>query len=235
MPCESFLRKRKGGSRGGLGGSSLAAGSLSSPRRETQFGRRTRIRLQEFAHQVERLAVFFRRVRSRAIRRDHELVIAHVGVVRGEENAKISRDSGKDEFLRAQIAEKCLQRRREKAGMLRLEDKIVVFLRLEQRDNLVTPRFAPKAMLHLPAEIGLPAAKIVVHINDRDPGYLGALFEPKKLPGHRPRETQQLVRLRKIEIVDYINEQQRGLRFIWSAAVKISVSSRHDNGPGRLS
>ena len=79
-------------------------------------------------------------------------------------------------FFEPEITEKRFQRRRKKAGMLRLEDKIIVLLRLEERDDLVAPRFVPQAMLHLPAKIGSPAAKIIVHINDRDAGFLGALF-----------------------------------------------------------
>ena len=53
------------------------------------------------------------------------------------------------------------------------------------------------------------------------PGFLRALFQPQKLSRHRPRITQELVRLRKIEIVDDVDQEQRELRLIRRAAVEI--------------
>src|SRR5438874_13589657 len=111
--------------------------------------------------------------------------------------------------------------------MLRLENEVIVLFRPEQRNDFVSLRILPEAMLDLPPKVGLPAAEIVVHINHGNAGFLGALFQPQKLVSHGSRIAQELVRLREIEVVDNVDQEQRDLRFIRSASVKIWIPGRH--------
>src|SRR3981081_369801 len=78
-------------------------------------------------------------------------------------------------------------------------------------------------MLDLPPKIGLPAPEIIVHVNDRDDGFLRALFQARKLLRHRAGITQELVRLREIQIIDDVDEEKRDLGFIRNAPVQIWI------------
>src|SRR4051812_47395630 len=90
-------------------------------------------------------------------------------------------------------------------------------------------------MQDLAAKVGTPSTEIIVYINDRDPGLLRALFQAQDFARHRARVAEELVRLRKIEIVDHVDQQQRRFGFIRRAAVQIWISRRHDYETGRLS
>jgi hypothetical protein len=76
MPRESFMRKREKGVQTGRG---LSA-AFVVPRRQRDFGRRTRIRIQEFAHQGKRLFIFRGRIRGGVMCRDDQILVAHVGL-----------------------------------------------------------------------------------------------------------------------------------------------------------
>ena len=110
MPRESFMRKRE---KGVQTGRRLSA-AFVVPRRQPDFGRRTRAPFHKFAHQGKRLFIFRGRIRGGVICRDDQILVAHVGVVRGKEHAKISSDAGDNGRL---------ERGRKKAGVLRFEDK----------------------------------------------------------------------------------------------------------------
>src|SRR6476659_301823 len=87
-------------------------------------------------------------------------------------------------------------------------------------------------MCDLPSKVGAPPAEIIVHINDRHAHLLRALFQPQTFSRHRPCVTEKLVRFRKIEIVDDVDQKQRHVRFVRRAAMQIWVSRRHDNETG---
>lgn len=110
MPRESFMRKREKGLQTGR----RLSAAFVVPRRQPDFGGRTRIRLREFARQSKRLFIFRGRIRGGVICRDDQILVAHVGVVRGKEHAGISSDAGDNRRL---------ERGRKKAGVLRFEDK----------------------------------------------------------------------------------------------------------------
>src|ERR1044072_1888884 len=82
-------------------------------------------------------------------------------------------------------------------------------------------------MLHLPAKVGPPASEIIVHVNDRDPGLFRTLFQAQNLSRHGPGMAQELVRLRKIEIFDDVDQEQCKVRFIRRAAVQVVAFSWH--------
>src|SRR3954463_5164509 len=111
--------------------------------------------------------------------------------------------------------------------MLGLENEVIVFLRLEQRNDLIPARVLAQAMHHLPAKIGTPSPEIIVHVNHRNAGLLRPLFEAEKFTGQRPGEAQQLFGLGKIKIVYDVDQQQRYLGFVRSAAVKVPISYWH--------
>ena len=57
-------------------------------------------------------------------------------------------------------------------------------------------------------EVGLPAAKIIIDINARDPRVLGTAFQGRDLFRHREGMFQQGFPMRKGEIIDDINEEE---------------------------
>ena len=57
-------------------------------------------------------------------------------------------------------------------------------------------------------EVGLPAAKIVIDINARNPHALGATFQGCDLCGHAEGLCEQRFPVRKVEIINDINEEQ---------------------------
>ena len=86
---------------------------------QNNFGRKTRVRFQEFPHEFECFFVFPERIRGRAIRRHDQFEVTHVGVIRGEEHAEVTRNASQDELLRSQISEQRFQRGGEKTGVFR--------------------------------------------------------------------------------------------------------------------
>ena len=78
---------------------------MAAVRRVVLGIRRSRVGFEIILHQRERLIVFLLCIRNSAITRDNQFVVAHVGIVRGEEDAVISGDAGEDERSRAEIAQ----------------------------------------------------------------------------------------------------------------------------------
>src|SRR3954469_16263770 len=111
--------------------------------------------------------------------------------------------------------------------MLRFENEVIVVVRLEQRDDFVATRALPQAMAHLPAKIRAPPAKIIVYVNDRDAGVLRPLFQAQKFARHRTRVAQERIRLREIEVINDVDEEQRRDRFVRRAPVQVGVFSWH--------
>ena len=87
--------------------------------------------------------------------------------------------------------------------MLWLEHKIIVIVGTQEIDDLA--RLSLPAMFHQSLQIRTPTPEVIVHINDRDARLLRALFQLGDLARHRWRITHQLIRFRKIEVVDDID------------------------------
>ena len=221
MPRDSFPRKgqqrpwryRRRFFFGALGSRNFADGRVSAFRN---------FRMSASACRFS--SAVFETVQSEGI---DQVEIAHVRVVRGKQDAEIAGDPDENEFFRTEIVQQSFERGRKEAGMFRLENEVIILLGPQQQNDLVAARFFPLAMQNLPPEIRTPAPEIIVHVNHRDAHFLRPLFQPHKLPRHRPGISQELVRLRKIEVVDDVDKQQRDLRFIRSAPVKIWISGRH--------
>ena len=100
------------------------------------FPREPDIGFEKLSHQFERLSVFLFRVGSDTIGRNEEFVVAHVSIVRGEENTEIPGDSGDYETACTQITQQCLQRGREETGMLRFQNEVIALFWLQLHRHL---------------------------------------------------------------------------------------------------
>ena len=85
-----------------------------------------------FARCVERVGVVGLGLRGHAIARHGEMVVAHVGVVGGEEHAEITGHAGQDQRFGAEVGEQHLERRELKARVLGLQHEVIVLLGLQQ-------------------------------------------------------------------------------------------------------
>src|SRR5438552_17045831 len=124
-------------------------------------------------HQLQSLLVLFGGVRNNAVGGDRQLVIAHIGVVRGKENAKISSNAGYDQSPDAKISQQRLQRAGKKSGMFRLQDKIIVLLRIELFDERAALFLA--AMLAQGTKIGAPPPAIIIDGDQGNSGRFGSV------------------------------------------------------------
>src|SRR5204863_8232972 len=102
-------------------------------------------------------------VRNNAIGGDSKLVIAHVGIVGGKKNAKISSNAGNDKAPDAKVSQQCFQRAGKKSGMLRLQYKVIGLLGIKLFDERAGLSLA--AMLDQGAKIGAPPPEIIIYID----------------------------------------------------------------------
>ena len=71
------------------------------------------------AHEFERVAVLARAIRDDAIRRHAQVVVAHVSIIGGEEDAVIAGHTGDDQMARAEISQERFECRGEETGVFR--------------------------------------------------------------------------------------------------------------------
>ena len=100
--------------------------------------------------------------------------------------------------------------------MLWFEDEIIVLLGTQQSHQLASV-VTLCTMLNSAPKIGFPPAEVVIDINHRDAGLLRASFKSQELLRHRPCVSEQLICFRKIEIIDYVDQEQRD--FVLSGAL----------------
>src|SRR5207248_10106573 len=172
-------------------------------------------------HQPQSLLVLFCGVRNNAVGGDRQFVIAHIGVVRGKEDAKISSNTGNDKALHAKVSQQCFQRAGKKSGMLRLQDKIIILPGIKLFDERASLPLA--AMLDQSTKIGAPAPEIVIHIDHRNFCRFGSPLQACNFVSQFGNKTGQLLGLGEIEIVNYVHNDQGDLRFVGCAAMQISI------------
>jgi len=80
-----------------------------------------------------------------------------------------------------------------------------------------------QTVLHDAAEVRLPAAEIVVDVDDRYACLLRATLQSQDTPRHRHRLRDQWLGALELEIVDHINEQQDDSRRFRYVAVQVGV------------
>src|SRR5829696_7724468 len=77
------------------------------------------------------------------------------------------------------------------------------------------------------AKVRLPAAKVVVYIDHQDIYVVGSLFKLGDVFRHRQRVLQELVPFWKLQIVNYVDQQQGNIRLVRSVAVEGIIFIRH--------
>src|SRR5437763_15752015 len=105
--------------------------------------------------------------------------------------------------------------------MLRLQDKIIVLLRIELFDERAALSLA--AMLDQGTKIGAPSPAIIIDVDHGNSGRFGSPLHSGNAVSQGRNETGQLFRLGEIEIVNYVHNDERDLRFVGGAAMQISV------------
>ena len=92
--------------------------------------------------------------------------------------------------------------------MLRLEDKVVVLTGYEQPRHFRAGSSFANAALDLLFEVGLPTPKIIVHVDRGDAAFEEPRFQRGDATGGGQSEAQESFALRKIEVIDDIDEQE---------------------------
>src|SRR5688572_22818689 len=70
---------------------------------EVELRRLRDVRLQHRLNLLQRMIIFFDGVRDGAVGGNDQVIVAHVGVVRAEEDADVPGDAGEDERARPEI------------------------------------------------------------------------------------------------------------------------------------
>ena len=91
--------------------------------------------------------------------------------------------------------------------MLGLKHKIVFCVWLQDCGEGLSADLLVEAVANECLKIGLPAAKIVIDINARNPRLLGSLFQDRNLFGHGEGMFEQGFALFKGEIINDVNEE----------------------------
>ena len=126
----------------------------------------------------------------------------HVGVICGKENAKISSNASNDKAPDAKVSQQCFQGAGKKSGMLWLQYKIIVPLRIKLFDERAALSLA--TMLNQGTEIRAPSPEIIININHGNSCRFGSPLQSCNAIGQGWNETGQLCRLGEIEIVNYV-------------------------------
>ena len=195
--------------------------------RGPQSGRLAYICLEDRFHLPEGPVILLGGVRGDAVGGDEDLEIAQISVIRREKNANVARHAGEDEAFDAEVAEKRVERRREKSGVLRFEDEVIVFLREELLHHRLANDSILQAVLDEEIEIGSPPAEVVIDVNRRDPGFLQPLFQPGDFPGHRKSLPKQLLPFGELEVVDHVNQQECARALVGRISMEIFASRSH--------
>src|SRR5947209_14031317 len=94
--------------------------------------------------------------------------VAHVCVVRGEEHADVGGQSSEDERLCAEVAEEYVERCGEEAGVLRLQDEVVVIFGPQKFGDGFAAHALFQTVVKNLFEVRLPLAEVVVDVDDGD-------------------------------------------------------------------
>jgi len=165
-------------------------------------------RFQKSFHLRQRIAIRPLGFRSNTVGRNTNIEVAHEAIVRGEENTNIGREAGDDQSICAQMGKKHFQTGRKESRVLRFKDEEIVLLRNQQLRHRRTLAIVSDTAVDESTKIGSPPPEIVIHVNCRDPSFAQPLLQGGNPFRRRYRESQQLFRLRKGEVVDHVNQQQ---------------------------
>src|SRR5438874_8113309 len=141
--------------------------------------------------------------------------VAHVRVVRGEEHADVGGQSSEDERLCAEVAEEYVERCGEEAGVLRLQDEVVVLFGAQQLRYGFAAHALFQTVVENLFEVRLPLAEVVVDIDDGYARRLRAPLQHRELLGHRQGVPEKLLAALELKVVDNVDQKQRHVRLVW--------------------
>jgi len=151
-------------------------------------------------------------VRHDAIARREQLEVAHVGIVGGEEDADVARDSRQNHTADAERLEQRIERRAEEARVFGLQDEVVAGGRFQPLRDATSGRRPGDTVRDCPSKVGAPLAKIVVDIDRGDSRGVCSPLQCRQPDRHPLRLRHQPVRAVEGEVVDDVDQQQRGPR-----------------------
>src|SRR5205085_2573950 len=153
--------------------------------------------------------------------------VAHVRVVRGEEHADVGGQSSEDERLCAEVAEEYVERCGEEAGVLRLQEEVVVIFGRQEFGDGFAAHAIFEAVVENLFEVRLPLAEIVVDVDNGDARLLRAPLQHRELLGHRQGVPEKLLAALELKVVDNVNQKQRHVRLVRHVAVQVFILRGH--------
>jgi cyanate lyase len=163
-------------------------------------------------------------LRGETIARHDQVEIAHVRILCGEQHAHIAGDTGQDQRVRAQMTEQHIEGRRMKARMLGLEHEIILLIGREQLGDRLAAHVVLQHVLEQRAEIRAPSAEVVVAVDHWNPRLFRAPAQRGGGPRRRQRLRQELVAAVELQVVDPVDQQQRGRAPVRRVAVQVATA-----------
>ena len=114
-----------------------------------------------------------------------------------------------------------------KSGVLRLEDEVILFVRLQEFRNGFAAHPVFEHVAELLPEIRAPLPEIVIDVDHRHPGILGAASESSQMPRRRQCVLEQRITAFELHVVDDVDENQRDRALVRNVAIEIVVLGRH--------
>ena len=149
------------------------------------------------------------RFRGDAIARHPDAVVAQVRVERGIQDAGIGGDAGDDERRDAEVVEQELERRAVEGRVSGLEHRVVGRGGAHVRGDLGRRAALREAGPHHVGKVRAPVAEIVVRVDHRPPRLAAACGERRGIPRGAQRVGRELARVREIERVEHVDQQER--------------------------
>jgi ABC-type Fe2+-enterobactin transport system substrate-binding protein len=106
------------------------------------------------------------------------------------------------------------------------QHEIIIVFGRQLFDYRLAANVGLQTVLDYFGKIRTPAPEVVVDINDRHTGSLGAALEGGKSTGHRQRISQQIFTSLEIDRVNYIDQKKGRLSIIRRMVQTIAVTSR---------
>ena len=184
----------------------LSTAEVAVNSHEVKLRRWTDVGLENLGHLVERVTGLLLAVRRDAIAGHVEGEVAHIRVVRGEKHTDIAGDGRQYDSLDTQLLKQNVERRREKARMFGLANEVIVLVGIESLHDRPAAHAVIETMLNLRPEVRLPAAEIVIDVDNGYSRKPGAALELDKLLRHRYRMAQKLVAVRKLQVIDDVDQ-----------------------------
>jgi hypothetical protein len=130
----------------------------------------------------------------------------HVRIVGREEHADVAGNARDNHGAHVELLQQHVESRAEKRRVHRLKHEVVVGVRAEQAGDLAARHVLGRAVLDQAAEVGAPAAEVVVDVDRRHSGPGGSRLQASDPPRHREGLAREAVGARKLHVVDHVDE-----------------------------